>query len=44
MFEAERPFTMLYKYDLVVPWQCVDIGREKVRKSDTFLIVFSTNL
>ena len=28
LIEAKQPFTMLYKYDLVVPWQCVDIGRE----------------
>ena len=28
MIEAKQPFMMLYKYDLVIPWQCVDIGRE----------------
>ena len=28
MTEAKQPFMMLYKYDLVIPWQCVDIGRE----------------
>ena len=28
MIEAKQAFTMLYKYDLVVPWQCADIGRE----------------
>ena len=27
MIEAKQPFTMLFKFDLVVPWQCVDIGR-----------------
>ena len=28
MIEAKQPFAMLYKYDLVIPWQSVDMGRE----------------
>ena len=28
MIEAKQPLTLLYKYDLFVPWQSVDIGRE----------------
>ena len=28
MIEAKQPFMMLYKYDLVVPWLCVEVGRE----------------
>ena len=27
IIEAKQPFTMLFKYDLVVPWQCGDVGR-----------------
>ena len=28
--DKEAPFTMLYKCNLLVPWQTVDIGQEKV--------------
>ena len=28
MIEAKQAFAMLFKYELVVRWQCTDIGRE----------------
>ena len=34
---AKQLFTMLYKYDLVVPWHCADIGRE-VNKVKSIII------
>ena len=28
--DKEAPFTILYKYNLQLPWQAVDIAQEKV--------------
>ena len=43
MIEAKQPFMMRYKYDLVVLWQCVDIGRE-VNKGKSILSKISYNI
>ena len=37
MIEAKQPFMMRYKYDLVVLWQCVDIGREVNKGNQSYL-------
>lgn len=29
-FDKEAPYNMLYKYNLDIPWQTVDIGHPKV--------------
>ena len=38
-FDAERPFTMLYKYNLHVPYQAVDIGQSVDKVSSSFLLL-----
>ena len=45
-FESDTPFQMQYKYDLVVPWQCANIGQEicKVSKSKTYHCVKYSSL
>ena len=44
MIEAKQSFAMLYKYDLVVPWQCVDIGREVNKVKSIILSKISFNI
>ena len=44
MIEAKQPFMMLYKYDLVVLWQCVDIGRELNKVKSIILSKISCNI
>ena len=44
MIEAKQPFTMLFKYDLVVPWQCVDIGRKMNKVKLIILSKISCNI
>ena len=44
MIEAKQPFMMLYKYDLVVLWQCVDIGRELNKVKSVILSKISCNI
>ena len=44
MIEAKQPFMILYKYDLVVLWQCVDIGREVNKVKSIILSKISCNI
>ena len=44
MTEAKQLFTMLYKYDLVVPWHCVDIRREVNKVKSIILSKISCNI
>ena len=44
MIEAKQPFMMLYKYDFVVLWQCVDIGRELNKVKSIILSKISCNI
>ena len=44
MIEAKQQFTRLFKYDLVVPWQYVDIGREVNKVKLIILSKISCNI
>ena len=44
MIEAKQLFMMFYKYDLVVPWHCVDIGREVNKVKSIILSKISCNI
>ena len=44
MTEAKQPFMMLYKYDLVILWQFVDIGREVNKVKSVILSKISCNI
>ena len=44
MIEAEQPFTMIYRYGLVVQWQYVDIGKEVHKVKSIILSKISCNI
>ena len=44
MIEAEKPFTMIYRYGLVVQWQYVDIRKEVHKVKSIILSKISCNI